>query len=405
MVASLAAAEPARAQASLFGRDTIRGLAEFRWAAADGEQSWIDGGFGKSAVPGAGSGWRDTAGLSQAVVEWRPRFSFAVGAVVSGQWQADADPKLDLDEAYLKLQAPPSRLGRVTARVGLFYPPVSLEHGGMGWTTTDTLSASALNSWIGEEVKVGGVEATWKRPFGDHEISATAAAFGWNDTSGTLLSFRGWALHGLRTGVSTRFELPPLTHFIRRRQAPVTNPAWEIDNRMGYYARVEWRPPAPIVLQAFHYDNQGNRIGVSDRQWAWETRFSTLSLLWTPDAQTRVRAQALDGRTWMGFSRPEVWADVGFRTAYVMATRDVGPGAASLRLESFEAHDETRANLSAADERGWAVTAGWRQQLTPWADLFLEAQKIDSRRPSRALAGQPAHQEDTVLQSAVRLHF
>jgi hypothetical protein len=115
---ALTAAGAAHAQEGLFGRDTLHGLAEVRWAGADAETSWLDGGFGKTGG--------ETAGLSQAVVEWRPRLSFAVSAVVSAQWQEGASPNLDLNEAYLKLKAPPNRLGRLSARAGWFYPPVSL---------------------------------------------------------------------------------------------------------------------------------------------------------------------------------------------------------------------------------------------------------------------------------------
>ena len=404
-LAALTSSGGAQAQDAIFGRDTFKGMAEIRWAGTDGERSWVQGGFGKSAVPGGGDGWRGAAGLSQAVVEWRPRIGFGISAVVSGQWQADTHPKLDLDEAFLKLKAPPRPYGRLSGRVGYFYPPVSLEHGGVGWTTSDLLTASALNSWIGEEVKVAGAELSFEHRFGDHEVTATGAVFGWNDTSGALVSFRGWSLHGVRTGVQTEFSLPPLTPFLTRHQDDGTYPAWEIDNRPGYYARLEWRPPAPVALSAFHYDNRGDRTSVRDLQWAWETRFTSVSALWTPDQATRLRAQALAGRTWMGFSRPETWVDVGFRAAYLMATRDVGPGALSLRLDAFDAHDHTLRKLDAADEHGWAITGGWRQPLAAWADLFLEAQQIDSKRPGRTLAGDAPKQDETVLQTAVRLHF
>ena len=408
MFAQLAAVGAAQAQTleGIFGRDTIHGLAEVRWAGANGEPSWIDGGFGKTAITGRGDGgWRDTVGVSQAVVEWRPHFNFAVSAVVSAQWQADTHPRLDLDEAYLQLRSPPSSFGRVSARAGYFYPPVSLEHGGVGWTTTDLLTASALNSWIGEEVKVGGFEATYQRRLGDHEISATAAVFGWNDTSGTLVSFRGWALHGVRTGLRTEFKLPPLTPFLQPRQDDGSYPAWEIDDRPGYYGRLEWRLPAPMTVQVFHYDNRGDRVSVRHLQWAWQTRFSTLALVWRPIPEIQIRAQALDGRTWMGFPRPETWVNVRFRTAYLMGTRTLGPGALSLRIDGFESRDETRTKLDGSDERGWALTAGWRQPVTTWADLFLEAQQIESKRPARILSGDAPQQGETVLQSAVRLHF
>lgn len=404
-LAALAAPFGARAQEAIFGRETIHGLAEFNWAATHGERSWIQGGFGKSAVAGEGGDWRSAAGLNQAVIEWRPRFTFGLSAVISGQWQADVHPKLDLDEAYLKLKAPPIEDSRLSARVGYFYPPVSLEHGGVGWTTTDLLSASALNTWIGEEVKVAGAEVSLAHQFGGHEVTATGAVFGWNDTSGTLVSFRGWALDGVRTGLQTEFSLPPLTRFLTPRQDDGTYPAWEIDKRPGWYARFEWRPPAPVALSAVHYDNRGDRTSVRHLQWAWQTRFDTVSALWTPDEATRIRAQALCGRTWMGYAQPETWVDVSFHTAYLMATRDLGSGAASLRFEAFDARDNTAHHLDASSEHGWAITGGWRQPLTLWADLLLEAQQIESDRPGRILAGDASRQNETVLQSAVRLHF
>jgi hypothetical protein len=409
--AALALAAATRAPAAeLFGEDSLHGFAELRLAGADAERGWLDGRFGKAGVSGgAHGGWRGKADLSQAVFEWRPRLSFALGAVVSAQYQAGVHPGLDLDEAYLQFKAPPSPAGRLSLRAGLFYPPVSLEHGGPGWTTTELLSASALNSWIGEEVKVVGAEATWRRRLGAHELSASGALFGWNDTSGTLLTFRGWALHGVRSGPQTEFELPPLSAFMRVRQADETYPQWELDHRVGWYGRLEWRPPAPMVLAAFHYDNRGNRIAVRELQWSWETRFDVASLDWRPTATTRVRAQALAGRTWMGYATPQTWADVSFRSGYVMATRALGAdgsaGAASLRLDAFDARDHTWIVADDNAEHGWAATAGLRRPLAPWADLLLEAQRIDSTRSARALAGEPPHKVQTVLQSAVRLHF
>jgi hypothetical protein len=408
-VAGLAAALlglgcPARAQEAIFGRDTIHGLVELGWAAADGEKSFLDNGFGKTPFSGAGDGgWKGEAQLSQAVVEWRPRFSFALGAVVSGQWQADVSPRLDFDEAYLQFKAPPTAGGRFSARAGIFYPPVSLEHGGIGWTTTDLLSASALNSWIGEELKVGGLEASYARRLGEHTLTATAAVFGWNDTSGTLLSFRGWALDGLRAGPRTDFPLPPLSPFIARRQADETYPMWEIDRRAGYYGRLEWRPPAPIVLSAFYYDNRGDRTSVREQQWAWETRFGDLGLAWDPQERTHIKAQAMTGETSMGFARPRIWADVRFRAAYLLATRDVGEDAATARLDWFDTR--SRNAMDDGDETGWAATVGWRHRLGARTDLLTEAQHVDSKRPGRVLAGEAPKQAQNVVHTAVRLHF
>ena len=410
--ALLAEANAAQAQSDSFlsgvlSPDTLHGMAQVSLGAADGETSWVDGGFGKTALSGAADGgWRSRARFDQAVVEWRPSFGFAFSAVVSAQWQSRAArPKFDLDEGYLKFKGAPSSAGRFSARAGLFYPPVSLENSGLGWSTTDLLSASALNSWIGEEVKVGGLEATYERRFGEHQIAATAAVFGWNDTSGSLLSFRGWALDGVRTGASTAYELPPLSDFIEYRQAEETYPIKEIDGRVGYYARLQWRPPAPVSVEAFYYDNRGDRVSVKAYQWAWETHFWNLGVDWRPDQATRVRAQALSGKTLMGFATPRTWVDVDYRAAYLLATHDLGSGALSGRVDAFDVRDHTYRTIDDNSETGWAATAGWRRPLSGHLDLFLEAQHVWSKRPARALANEAAKQDQNLVQSALRLHF
>ena len=400
-------ADAARAQSAVFGREAWRGMAEIGLGAADGERSWVDGGFGKTALSGSAEGdWKTDAGLTQAVLEWRPQFSFAASAVISVQWQKHVHPGLDLDEGYLKLRAPPMGEGRWSGRIGLFYPPVSLEHGGVGWTTQDLISASALNTWIGEEVKVAGVETTYSRRIGGHELALTGAVFGWNDTSGTLLSFRGWALDGIRTGPRTEFELPPLSPFMESKQDDETYPVWEVDGRPGYYARLEWRPPAPVTVNVFYYDNRGDRTSVKDpHQWAWDTRFLDVGVNWAPNGRTRVRAQALSGVTYMGFATPQTWIDQRYRAAYLMATRDLSGGVLTGRLDWFDVRDRTFQAIDNNDETGWAATAGWRWPLSAYADLLVEAQHVRSKRPSRALAGEAANQAQNVVQSVLRLHF
>jgi len=397
----------ARAEADLFSPDTFSGLVELRLAAADGERSWLEGGFGKTAASGGGSDWAVRPDLSQALIEWKPRLSFALSAVVTAQVQPDVDPALDLGEAYLTWRAAPHRLARLSAQAGLFYPPVSHEHEGVGWTTPDTLTASAIGSWIAEEVKVAGLELTATRAIGDHELTATAAAFGGADTSGALLSFRGWALHGVRTGASTDFPLPALSPFMRTRQAPISTPVAELDNRAGYYGRLVWRPPIPVEISAIHFDNAGDRTSVEAQQWAWETRFTTFSLVWDPDEATTIRAQVLSGETLMGFryQARHRWIDMGYASAHVSATRRFGAHALTVRLEGFETNDRTLQAIDNNDETGWALTAAWRHELSPHADLLFEGLHVSSDRPSRAYGGVAAQQDQTVVQSALRLSF
>jgi hypothetical protein len=392
----------AHAQSGVFGPDTLHGLADLRLTAASGENGWLDHGFGKTQALRGGF----EPSLAEAALEWRPRFNFALSGYVTAELQPALDPDLDLGEAYLKLQGPPSASGRWSLRAGVFYPPVSLEHDGVAWTTPDMLSASAINSWIGEEVKVGGLEGTWRRSFGEHEVAATAAVFGWNDTSGTLLSFRGWALHGVKAGTNTSFGLPPLSPFMATKQARVTDPFYELDSRAGYYGRLEWRPPARVSFNALYYDNAGSRIDVEARQWSWETRFLNLGARWEPDEATRVMAQAMNGETLMGRSMPGgIWVDMGFSSAFVLAQRDVGEDTFSGRVDWFETRDRTFQIQDNNVEEGWALTGAWRHRLGQHANVIVEATHVASKRPSRALAREAARQDQTVLQTALRLSF
>lgn len=398
----LAAAADAHAQADLFSPETLHGLVDLRLTAASGERSWLDRGFGKTSASGDGA----EAKLQEVSLEWKPRLTFAVSGYVTVQYQPDVDPALDLGEAYLKLQAPPSELGRLSARVGVFYPPISLEHEGVAWTTRDMLSASAINTWVGEEVKVGGLETTFRRELGDHELAATAGVFGWNDTSGTLLSFRGWALHGVRAGTNTSFPLPRLSSFMRNKQARVTDPFYELDSRAGYYGRLEWRPPAPVIFDALYYDNAGSRIDVEARQWSWETRFLNVGARWEPMEGVRILAQAMEGETLMGRDTAAgIWVDMGFTSAYLLAQRDFGPHTFSARADWFDTRDRTYIVQDNNDEEGWALTGAWRQALTERFDLVVEAMHIASKRPSRVLAYEAPKQDQTVLQTALRFSF
>lgn len=398
---TLVGAGRAHAQSDAFSLDAFHGLVDVTLSGGDTERSWLDGGFGK-AGPGAGG-----LQLTQAAVEWRPRLSFGVSAVVTGLYQAQVSPKFDLGEAYLNLRAPPSEFGRFSGRVGIFYPLISQEHDGVAWTAPDMLSASVLNSWVGEEVKVVGGEVSFQRGLGAGQVELTAGVFGGDDTAGTLLTFRGWAGHGIRAGVRTEFGLPPLSRFASKFQYDGTYPIRELDNRAGYYGRIEWRPPAPVSFNAFYYDNLGDRRAVdSHLQWAWETRFANLGVKWEVNDKTHILAQAMNGETLMGYVIPGgIWFDMGFQSAYIQAAHKVGEDTVTGRLEGFRTHDRTFVVIDNNNEHGWALTGAWRHRLARHADLIFEAQHIASDRPARVLAGDSPKQGETLLQTALRLSF
>jgi hypothetical protein len=398
----------ARAQADLISPETVHGLIDLRLAAADGEPSFTRGGYGKSRYGGAPNGdWRVHPEVAEAALEWRPRLNWEWSAVVDLTAQPKQEHPVDIAQAYVVFKPVPRSSTRFSAKAGLFYPPISLEHDAPVWGVTDTITPSAINSWVGEEVKVLGLEVAAEHDFGDQQHEVAGSVFGYDDTAGTLLTYRGWALHDLKSTAMGDFPLPPLSPFARSVQWPQTYSSVEVDHRVGWYARAEWRPSGDVTLDALHYDNRGDRTSVTRQvQWAWATQFTNLGLTWRARPGTRVLAQALAGRTSDGFQTGDgLFADIAFRSAYALISQDLGKGTLTGRGDVFQVVDHSLVAVDNNDEHGWALTGAWRYPVSRHADLRLEALHVWSHRPSRATAALPATQAQTVLQSSLRLSF
>ncbi len=404
----LAAALPAKAEPDLFSRETVSGLVDLRLAAADGERGWTSGGYGKARYGGAGEGLRITPEIAEAALVWKPRLAWDLGAVVHLQAAPRQAHVVDAVEAYLAYKPVPGGDWRYAVRAGLFYPPISMEHDDPAWGVTHTITPSAINSWVGEEVKVVGLEAKLTRSFAGQQVSATAAAFGWNDTSGTLLSLRGWALHDIKSTAFGDLPLPrllPAYGFIWRAQAADTEPTRELDGRVGVYGRLDWAA-GPVAVNLFGYDNAGNKTAVKNEQWSWRTTFWNLGGSIDLDRRTQVLAQALRGRTQEGYVTPSgIWIDVSFASAYVLATRSYGKGAVTGRIDWFETTDHTFIERDDNNEHGWAATGAYRYDFSPRLSLLVEAMHVSSERPARLYRAVAPRQDQTVVQSALRVRY
>jgi hypothetical protein len=386
------------------GADGLRGFIELRGAAVDGETSWLEHGFGKLRFSGdVGEDNFDTEGFGRGILEWRPQLTWNLDGVLVLQADTQLTPVVDVIEGYLDYRGSPSEGWRFDARAGLFFPPISLEHDEPGWTTTHTLTPSAINSWIGEEVKVLGAEVTARRNFGEEQsLSATFSLFGYNDTSGTLLAFRGWAMGDVMPGVSSRLPLPdrsfPYQDFTR-----IT---FELDDLIGYYAQVQYKPMNNVTFDVTHYDNNGDRISDSHGQTDWETRFINLGARIAIDENTVLLAQAMDGQTVWGYLTPMgYWTDVDFASGYVMLAHDFGRHSLAGRLEFFEVSDRSFSAWDNNDEDGWAATAAYGLDITPRLGLMIEGLHIESQRPARVDQGVDPDQEQTSLQTSLRYSF
>jgi hypothetical protein len=402
-LATLAISSSARAE--IFSPATLSGHVEVRAAAADAETAWIDGGFGKGRF-GDGDGWT-ADGAVNAVVEWRPRFTWGLSAVVDAEYQSDLKHPLGVSEAYLLYKPLLPGGNRLQVRAGSFWTPVSLEHDGPRWTVKRTITPSAINSWISEEVKGSGVEVAVRRGVAGHELGVTVGGFAANDTAGTLLALRGWSFSDARATIGGHYELPPMNAFITGIQPDRTTTSLELDDRVGHYVRLDWRLPSSIAFNVEAYDNQGDKI--SDNailEWAWRTRFTNVGLVWRPTEDLEVLAQAMSGRAEMGYTSPAgIWVDTSYRAAYVLASRQFGDTAVTGRLDAFSNKDNANPFYGDTSEEGWAATAAVRRAISPRVEVLAEALYVDSDRPGRALAGETARQTDLTLQAAARLSF
>ena len=404
--------EDAASGTEILSADTISILLDARLVGADGHLSWVEGGLSKSRFHGTSDGdFRIQPLPVEAAFIWQPRFSSSLAGNVSVAWQLDQDNPVDLLEAYLSFLPRRGEGTGFSVKAGLYWPEISLEHATGGvWSTVNTITPSAINSWVGEEVKVIGLEATIMQPIGDHEIWATGGIFGWNDTSGTLLSFRGWALHDMKATAFGYFELPPLNDFIVHLQEGRTESLLEIDDRPGFYGRLEWRPPWPFTINAFYYDNRGDpEVFTPEGQWGWRTKFWNIGIAADLGTRTRLLAQGMWGNTKMGFTQQRtglIWVDTDFRSAFVLVTHEIGEWAVTGRVEAFETEEHGGQMSPLESEDGWAVTLAGRLAISPQATFFLEAMHIQSDRGVRVTNfGIPAEENQTVLQASIRMRL
>jgi hypothetical protein len=402
--------EESGSDSAILSSDSVSGLLDGRLAVANGARSWVDGGLGKTRFDGTADGDYQAYAVSvEADLIWTPRFSSAFSGNVSVAWQRDQEHAADLIEAFFNYL--PISTGNVSfsARAGLMWPEISLEHStGGAWSVVNTITPSTINSWVGEEVKVLGAEGTLHASLGAHQVAATAGIFGGNDTSGTLLSFRGWALHDEKATAFGHFPLPPLNPFIRLLQEDRTRSTIELDGRPGFYGRLEWRPPWPVGVALFYYDNRGDPQAFEPTgQWGWRTRFWNLGINADLDARTRLLAQGMAGSTIMGFEENGVpWVHTYFRSAYLLLAHQLTDRAQLTgRIEAFGTREHGSEMSPLESEDGWSSTVALRYDLTTNVTGFVEALNVRSTRGTRADLGLDPFQAQTVFQAALRVRL
>jgi hypothetical protein len=375
-------------------RAEVEATLDLRLVQSNGRNSFLDGGLGKLRFDGDDDGVQ----LGRARFAWRD--------IVAGNWHANVDLSawslndhraIDLTEAWLEWRPVPKSAWRSNLKIGAFYPPISLEHRASGWTNPYTISSSALNTWVGEELRTIGVayelEHLGIASGGHWDLGAHAAVFGWNDPAGIILALRGFSLNDRQTPLFGRIGSYA---FGGREQRVLFS---EIDDRPGYHAGVYAKSDLGVELRALHYDNRADptvyKASISD--YAWLTRFNSLGARYDGPAGLAVIAQWLKGTTDASADPANHW---GFETSFLLVAREFGRHRFAVRYDDFKVW---MPSWPESDDRGHGWTLGWTLKLQQHIELAAEWLQIHSDSGNRAALGESPHARERSVQLAVRV--
>jgi len=373
---------------------TINGYLDVRAVAPADPKTWLEGGLGKFRYGGAQK--FGVEGVLQADYNFR-------GLHLVSVWRAEPETPSVIDalETYLRYDQLEGDLGW-SVKAGAFFPTISLENDDIGWTSPYTLTPSAINSWIGDEVRTIGSEATlrWKSDLG--VVSLMGALTCCNDEIGVLMADRGWSLNDRPFGLFERERIPDQTLRIFRAPVPGRTGMFdEIDGRVGWYAGATWQLPGIVKLSATRYDNEGDPAAFTTRDMAWRTTF------WNFGARTQVGPLVLIAQQMSGFTSVTVRGTnnaTKFQSGFLMASYDLDDWRFSVREELFQTRRRAATNNN-WNEDGDATTGAI--SYLGWDGIKLTAEIIamNSRRGEYVAAGMPYQRNDVQVQFDSKFFF
>ena len=230
-------------------------------------------------------------------------------------------------------------------------------------------------------------------------FSLSAAAYGWNDTAGTILATRGWGLHDRQSMLFGRYA---------NNGSPLSERTLffdDLDKRAGYYVGATANYRGLLEVRALHYDNRANLAVESTtlNDSAWQTFFDSLGARWTPNDDWTLIGQWLHGRTYVDPGLPqEAWS---YDSEFLLASLKSGAMRYSVRYDRFEMQQTYSTYeyipILLADQ-GHAWTVACIRELNKHWSVTLEGIVSDSTVPLRALLGDPAYAREQALQLSVR---
>ncbi|OQW73221.1 MAG: hypothetical protein BVN35_11985 [Proteobacteria bacterium ST_bin11] len=403
--ALLIQAKPSLCDEGQFPEFTWHGLLDLRYQHSDAAPGQLEQGLGKLREGGERDRWQ----INEAAATLQVRLDWDWMATATLKYADYQSAPVDLTEAFLAYRPVGNAGWRLAGRLGMFFPPISLENIGTAWSSPYTLSSSTINAWVGEELRAFGGELRldYQAEAGDR-IGIFGAALANNDTAGLMLAWRGWSLHDFESTLNGRLRLPDGIgiHTLFPEQANASQTFVEVDRRPGFYAGIAAERPQRYTLRAMYYDNNADPSGLSAGQYSWHTRFWSLGSKAELPWETTLISQAMIGRTTMGDLIGNLRAvDVGFWSASWLISRPLGEGRFSVRYERFGNDERDYLPQDRNGEHGQAWTVNYNLTFAQRHQLNFEFSSIYSARPARLARGESVYQEETLWQVGYRLFF
>lgn len=384
-----------------------RGLLDLRATKTTGERSWTDAGLGKSRTDSQSN----RLSIGQAVLRGELDLPHKLSATLVASADEQHHGVLDVREAWLGWNPVPSSAWKTRVKLGFFFMPSSVEidYDDIAWTPTRTISSSAINSWIGEELRTNGIQLqllrSGRQQSSPHDFGLTAAIFNGNDPTGTLLAWRGWSISdriGGRNQADRLVDLPVIRpDGAIPRQNRTIHPFREIDGRFGYYIGANYQYGDWLELALMHYDNRADPLEVKHGQYGWHTRFDHLNLVLRPAGSWEILLQAMRGDTLMGKNA----VAIDYQSWYVLLAHPLGRGKLALRYDRFSTSEHDIQPQDPNSEQGHALALAYnvdvRKNLT-WITEYLH---VNSEREARHIIGIAPQQRERSLTTALRWQF
>jgi hypothetical protein len=354
----------------------LHGYLAAREIYVNAEPSWLQNGVGRFDVGAASPDDHHVVNVDSAQVglDWMPTSWFLLhGDGVARHEQSGTGGKsAGIVQAYADLYNQHWRL-----RAGEFWLPTSRENTDPLWTSKYTITYSALNSWIAQEVRPIGADLQWTPSF---YVTFGATAFRGNDTMGTELAARGWTLGNYLAVYNENLPLPG--------QDSVRALGADLDNKNGYSERIRFSLPERAMLQVAHIDNRAPIYPEPLKgQTPWQTSFNVVSGDAGSTGDTTVAAEWASGSTAVGFPGGSFKMD--FDTEYLLASHKFGQERLSARVERFSTRGAAHSANDGSREHGRAWTVAWMHATSLNSRIGLEYVRVSGNRPGVATGFSP----------------